>query len=54
MSPKEHKLWTSVYFAFYVTSNDAGYEALITSLKLALKIKVENMNAFSDSMFMVY
>ncbi|XP_074351418.1 uncharacterized protein LOC141690525 [Apium graveolens] len=50
VSPKGHKLQSSIHFGFKTTNNDAKYEALIAGLKLALEMKVENLNVFSDSM----
>ncbi|XP_074359082.1 uncharacterized protein LOC141698308 [Apium graveolens] len=53
VSPKGHKLQSSIHFGFKATNNDAEYEALIVGLKLALEKKVENLNMFSDSMLVV-
>ncbi|XP_074328215.1 uncharacterized protein LOC141666116 [Apium graveolens] len=49
-----HKIRRATRLDFHATNNDAEYEALITGLKLALEMKVENLNVFSDSMIMVY
>ncbi|XP_074336539.1 uncharacterized protein LOC141673694 [Apium graveolens] len=54
ISPKAHKIRRATYLAFYATNNDVEYEALINGLKLALEMKVENLNVFSDSMIVVY
>ncbi|XP_074377037.1 uncharacterized protein LOC141718555 [Apium graveolens] len=53
VSPEGHKLQSCIHFGFKVTNNDAEYEALITGLKLALEMKVENLYVFSDSMLVV-
>ncbi|XP_074323582.1 uncharacterized protein LOC141660495 [Apium graveolens] len=53
VSPEGHKLQSSIHFGFKATNNDAEYEALIAGLKLALEMKVENLNVFSDSMLVV-
>ncbi|XP_074327395.1 uncharacterized protein LOC141665314 [Apium graveolens] len=53
VSPEGHKLQSSIHFGFKATNNDAKYEALIAGLKLALEMKVENLNMFSDSMLVV-
>ncbi|XP_074363093.1 uncharacterized protein LOC141703467 [Apium graveolens] len=54
ISPEAHKIRHATHLAFHATNNDAEYEALINGLKLALEMKVENLNMFSDSMIVVY
>ncbi|XP_074324392.1 uncharacterized protein LOC141661309 [Apium graveolens] len=54
ISPEAHKIRYATHLAFHATNNDAEYEALINGLKLALEMKVENLNVFSDSMIVVY
>ncbi|XP_074337040.1 uncharacterized protein LOC141674218 [Apium graveolens] len=54
ISPEAHKIRRATHLAFHATNNDAEYEALINGLKLALEMKVENLNIFSDSMILVY
>ncbi|XP_074326579.1 uncharacterized protein LOC141664521 [Apium graveolens] len=54
ISPEAHKIRRATHLAFHATNNDDEYEALINGLKLALEMKVENLNVFSDSMIMVY
>ncbi|XP_063947517.1 uncharacterized protein LOC135152036 [Daucus carota subsp. sativus] len=54
VSPEGHKLQSSIHFDFKATNNDAEYEALIAGLKLALEMRVENMNVYSDSMLVVW
>ncbi|XP_074347107.1 uncharacterized protein LOC141685931 [Apium graveolens] len=54
ISPEAHKIRRATHLAFHTTNNDAEYEALINGLKLALEMKVENLNVFSDSMIVVY
>ncbi|XP_074377452.1 uncharacterized protein LOC141718972 [Apium graveolens] len=54
ISPEAHKIRCAIHLAFYATNNDAEYEALINGLNLALEMKVENLNEFSDSMIVVY
>ncbi|XP_074337673.1 uncharacterized protein LOC141674871 [Apium graveolens] len=54
ISPEAHKIRHATHLAFHATNNDAEYEALINGLKLALEMKVENLNVFSDSMIVVY
>ncbi|XP_074347110.1 uncharacterized protein LOC141685935 [Apium graveolens] len=53
-SPEAHKIRRVTHMAFHATNNDAEYEVLINGLKLALEMKVENLNVFSDSMIVVY
>ncbi|XP_063942814.1 uncharacterized protein LOC135150442 [Daucus carota subsp. sativus] len=54
VSPEGHKLQSSIHFDFKATNNDAEYEALIAGLKLALEMRVENMNVYSDFMMVVW
>lgn len=54
VSPEGHRLHSSIHFDFRATNNDAEYEALISGLKLALEMKVENIRVFSDSMLVVW
>ncbi|XP_074358381.1 uncharacterized protein LOC141697749 [Apium graveolens] len=54
LSPEGHRLQSAIHFDFYVTNNDAEYEALIAGLKLALEMKVENLNNYSDSVLVVW
>ncbi|XP_074337019.1 uncharacterized protein LOC141674194 [Apium graveolens] len=54
ISPEAHKIRRATHLAFHTTNNDTEYEALINGLKLALEMKVENLNMFSDSMIVVY
>ncbi|XP_074352427.1 uncharacterized protein LOC141691582 [Apium graveolens] len=48
-----HHLMSAIHFKFYVTNNDAEYEALINGLKIALKVGVVNLIARSDSELVV-
>ncbi|XP_074350040.1 uncharacterized protein LOC141689592 [Apium graveolens] len=48
-----HHLMSAIHFKFYVTNNDAEYEALINGLKIALEVGVVNLIARSDSEFVV-
>ncbi|XP_074356004.1 uncharacterized protein LOC141695674 [Apium graveolens] len=54
ISPEADKIRRATHLAFHATNNDAEYEALINGLKLALEMKAENLNVFSDSMIVVY
>ncbi|XP_074324068.1 uncharacterized protein LOC141660988 [Apium graveolens] len=54
ISPEVHKIRCATHLAFHATNNDAEYEALINGLKLALEMKVENLNVFSGSVIVVY
>ena len=45
----EHRLW----FAFPASSNEAKYEALITSLKLTKELGAHKLKVFSDSQLVV-
>ncbi|XP_074322902.1 uncharacterized protein LOC141659874 [Apium graveolens] len=48
-----HHLISTIHFKFYVTNNDAEYEALINGLKIALEVGVVNLIARSDSELVV-
>ncbi|XP_074327794.1 uncharacterized protein LOC141665706 [Apium graveolens] len=54
ISPEAHKIRCATHLAFHATNNDAEYDALINGLKLALEMKVENLNVFGNSMIVVY
>ncbi|XP_060967074.1 uncharacterized protein LOC133035241 [Cannabis sativa] len=53
ISPKNFKVHAALCFEFSASNNEAEYEALIAGLKLALKIKIEYLQAFSDSQIVV-
>ncbi|XP_074353997.1 uncharacterized protein LOC141692932 [Apium graveolens] len=53
VSPEGHHLMTAIHFKFYVTNNDAQYEALINGLKIALEMGVRNLITRSDSELVV-
>ncbi|XP_074328029.1 uncharacterized protein LOC141665942 [Apium graveolens] len=38
VTPEGHRLMSVIHFKFYVTNNDAEYEALINGLKIALEV----------------
>ena len=54
VSLEGHQLNSAIHFSFKATNSDAEYEALINGLQLALEIKVENLNIFSDSSLVVF
>ncbi|XP_074348390.1 uncharacterized protein LOC141687099 [Apium graveolens] len=53
ISPEAYKIRRVTYLAFHATNNNVEYEALTNGLKLALEMKVENLNVFSDSIIVV-
>ncbi|XP_074356240.1 uncharacterized protein LOC141695935 [Apium graveolens] len=53
VTPEGHHLMSSIHFKFYITNNDAEYEALINGLKIALEVGVVNLIARSDSELVV-
>ncbi|XP_074342428.1 uncharacterized protein LOC141679979 [Apium graveolens] len=53
VTPEGHHLMSAIHFKFYVTNNDAEYEALINGLKIALEVGVVNLIARSDSELVV-
>ncbi|XP_074343049.1 uncharacterized protein LOC141680840 [Apium graveolens] len=53
ITPEGHRLMSAIHFKFYVTNNDAEYEALINGLKLALEVGVVNLIVRSDSELVV-
>ncbi|XP_074365531.1 uncharacterized protein LOC141706645 [Apium graveolens] len=53
VTPEGNRLINAIHFKFYVTYNDAEYEALINGLKLALEVGVVNLIVRSDSELVV-
>ncbi|XP_074324023.1 uncharacterized protein LOC141660943 [Apium graveolens] len=53
ITPEGNRLMSVIHFKFYVTNNDAEYEALINSLKIALEVGVVKLIARSDSELVV-
>ncbi|XP_074322928.1 uncharacterized protein LOC141659896 [Apium graveolens] len=53
ITPEGYHLMSAIHFKFYVTNNDAEYEALINDLKIALEVGVVNLIARSDSELVV-
>ncbi|XP_074356069.1 uncharacterized protein LOC141695747 [Apium graveolens] len=53
VTPEGHHLMSAIHFKFYVTNNDAEYEALINGMKIALEVGVVNLIARSDSELVV-
>ncbi|XP_074336805.1 uncharacterized protein LOC141673978 [Apium graveolens] len=53
VSPEGQHLMSEIHFKFYVTNNDAEYEALINDLKIILEMGVWNLIAKSDSELVV-
>ncbi|XP_074337466.1 uncharacterized protein LOC141674659 [Apium graveolens] len=53
VTPEGHRLMSAIHFKFYATNNDAEYEALINSLKLALEVGAVNLIVRSDSELVV-
>ncbi|XP_074383678.1 uncharacterized protein LOC141725146 [Apium graveolens] len=53
VTPEGHRLMSVIHFKFYVTNNDAEYEALINGLKLALEVGAVNLIVQSDSELVV-
>ncbi|XP_074374495.1 uncharacterized protein LOC141714898 [Apium graveolens] len=53
ITPKGHRLMSVIHFKFYVTNNDAEYEALINGLKIAMEVGVVNLIVRSDSELVV-
>lgn len=44
---------SAMRFQFKASNNEAEYEALIAGVKIALEMKVENLNIYSDSQLVV-
>ncbi|XP_074351326.1 uncharacterized protein LOC141690420 [Apium graveolens] len=53
ITPEGHQLMSAIHFKFYVTKNDAEYDALINGLKIALEVGVMNFISRSDSELVV-
>lgn len=54
ISPEGHHLCGAIHLDFKATNTNAEYEALIAGLRLALEMKIENLNVFSGSMLVMY
>ena len=53
ISPEGHKIHCAIRFAFKTSNNEAEYEALTVSLRLASELQVCNVKFFSDSQLVV-
>ncbi|XP_060961981.1 uncharacterized protein LOC133032149 [Cannabis sativa] len=53
ISPNNFKVHAALRFEFSASNNEAEYEALIAGLKLAIEMKIEYLQAFSDSQIVV-
>ncbi|XP_074346682.1 uncharacterized protein LOC141685485 [Apium graveolens] len=53
VTPEGHRSMSAIHFKFYITNNDAEYEALINGLKIALEVRIVNLIAQSDSELVV-
>ena len=51
--PSECKISYALKFGFSASNNEAEYEALIASLKLAKDVRVEKIEIFSYSMLVI-
>ena len=49
VSPEGHRIHNALHFGFNASNNEAEYEALITGLRVALELKAEGLEIFSDS-----
>ena len=52
--PKGHRMHCALRFGYKASNNEAEYEALIAGLELAKEMKVESLEIFGDSQFVVY
>ena len=53
ISPKGHKIHRMIHFGFQASKNEAEYEALVASLRLAKELQVHNLKVYSDSQLVV-
>ena len=53
MSPDQYKTRHALRFNFKASNNEAEYEAVITGLRLAWELGVEDIEVFSDSVLIV-
>ena len=53
VSPKVVKLEKLLRLGFHASNNEAEYEALIAELQVAKKLRVKEVEMFSDSRFVV-
>ena len=49
IGPNHQKLQYSLRFMFPITNNAAEYEALLTSLRLANRVRAEHITIYADS-----
>lgn len=49
VSPLGYHLLSAIHLGFSATNNDVEYEALISSLSLAMEMKARNIIVYSDS-----
>ena len=49
VSPEGHRVHSALCFGFSTSNNEAEYEALITGLRVALELKAEGLEIFSNS-----
>ena len=53
VGPNKIRIRYAVKLKYNSTNNAVEYEALITSLKLAIEVKIENLKVYSDSQLVV-
>ena len=53
ITPNEEELSSSLRLKFKTTNNEAEYEAVIASLKMALELAAKSMDVWSDSQVIV-
>ena len=49
ISLEGHKIYCAIRFGFKTSNNEAEYEALIASLRLAHELQVHTVKIFTDS-----
>ena len=53
ISPKNHRISSALRFTFKASNNEAEYEVLLASLRLARELQVDSFLIFSDSKLVV-
>ena len=53
IGPSKIRIKYAVKLKYNATNNAAEYEALITGIKIAIEVKIENLKVYSDSQLVV-
>ena len=53
ISPEDHKIHYALRFGFKASNNKAKYEAILTGLRLAKKMKIDSIEVSCDSQLVI-